>query len=92
MISLDKCNETCNFAADLSSKVFFLSKTKDVNIKVPNIITNRNGAKTLIKHISYDCKCKFNSTTCNSYQKRNNKHINSSVESMYVQKIRSSFH
>ena len=54
MISLDKCNETCNFAAELSSKVFFLSKTKDVNIKVPNIITNRNGAKILIKHISYD--------------------------------------
>ena len=54
MISLDKCNETCNFAAELSSKVFFLSKTKDVNIKVPNIITNRNGTKILIKHISYD--------------------------------------
>ena len=27
----------------------------------------------MIKYISYDCKCKFNSTTCNSNQKWNNK-------------------
>ena len=61
---------------DLSREVFVLSKTKDVNIKVPNIMTNRNEAATLVKHISYDCKCKFNSATCNSNKKRNNKHIN----------------
>ena len=61
---------------DLSPEVFVLSEAKDVNIKVPNIITNRNKATTLVKHISYDCKCKFNSTTCNSNKKRNNKHIN----------------
>ena len=61
---------------DLSPEVFVLSEAKDVNIKVPNIITNRNEAVTLVKHISYDCKCKFNSTTCNSNKKRNNKHIN----------------
>ena len=29
-------------------------------------------AKTLVKHISCDCKCKFNSKTCNSNQKWNN--------------------
>ena len=26
----------------------------------------------MVKHVSYDCKCKFNSTTCNSNQKWNN--------------------
>ena len=26
----------------------------------------------MTKHISFDCKCKFNSTTCNSNKKWNN--------------------
>ena len=37
------------------------------------MITNKNEAKPMTKHISCDCKCKFNSITCNSYQKWNNK-------------------
>ena len=37
------------------------------------MITNRNEAKSMTKHISCDCKCKSNSTTCNSNQKWNNK-------------------
>ena len=36
------------------------------------MITKKYEAKTLIKHISCDCKCKFNGTTCNSNQKWNN--------------------
>ena len=32
----------------------------------------RNEVITLIKHISSDCKCKFDSTACNSNQKWNN--------------------
>ena len=34
---------------------------------------NKNEVKTVTKHILFDCKCKFNSTTCNSNQKWNNK-------------------
>ena len=30
------------------------------------MITNKNEAKAMTKHISCGCKCKFNSTTCNS--------------------------
>ena len=36
------------------------------------MITNVNKAKTLVKHISCDCKWKFDSTTGNSNQQRNN--------------------
>ena len=36
------------------------------------MITRINEAKTLVKHISCDCKCKFNSTTFNSNQNWNN--------------------
>ena len=44
---------------------------KPTQIKV-NIITNKDEAKTMRKHISCDCKCKFNSTIRNSSQKWNN--------------------
>ena len=37
------------------------------------MITNKNEAKPMTEHISYDCKCKFNSTICNSNQELNNK-------------------
>ena len=33
------------------------------------MIARINEVKTLLKHISCDCKCKFDSTTCNSNQK-----------------------
>ena len=35
--------------------------------------TNKDEAKTMTEHFSCDCKCKFNSTTCSSNQKWNNK-------------------
>ena len=65
IISLDKCNESCNV---LSSKICVSEKTKDMNVKVFNMITNKNEAKATTKHISCDCKCKLNS----SNQKWNN--------------------
>ena len=37
------------------------------------MITNKNKAKTIEKHISCYCMGKFNSITCNSNQKQNNK-------------------
>ena len=72
MISLDKCNASCNTADDLCTKICIPSKTKDINVKTFNMITNKNEAKTMVKHVSCDCKRKFNGTTCNSYQKWNN--------------------
>ena len=35
---------------------------KHVFPKKFNILTNENGAKIMTKHISCNCKCKFNST------------------------------
>ena len=37
-----------------------------------NVITRMNGSKTLTKHISCGCKCKFMGRTRNSNQKWNN--------------------
>ena len=69
MISLDKCNGSCDAVEDLSTKICVLSETKYVNVKVFHKITRKNEVKTLVEHISCDCKCKFDSTTCNSNQK-----------------------
>ena len=52
---------------------YVFQKKQDINVKAFNEIANKNEAKTMTKHISCDCKCKFNCTTCNSSQKWNNK-------------------
>ena len=46
MISLDKCNESCNAADYLSTKICVPRKRKDVNVKVFNMITVIDEAKT----------------------------------------------
>ena len=57
----------------ISPKIYVPKETEDITVKAFNMITNKNKAKIRKKHISYDCKCKFNSTSCNSNQKWNNK-------------------
>ena len=69
MISLNICTECCNV---LSPKICAPKETKDINVKALNMITTKDEAKAMTKHISCDCKCKFNSTICNSKQKWNN--------------------
>ena len=46
----------------------FLMKQK-TNVKVFNMIARIYEAKILIKHITCDGKCKFDSITCNLNQK-----------------------
>ena len=69
VISLDNCSESCNV---LSPKIYVPKETKDINVRSLNMTTNKNEAKTMAKHISCYCNCKFNSTTCNSNKKWNN--------------------
>ena len=69
MISWDKCSGSCNV---VPSKIGVLKKTKDLNFKAFNLITNKNEAKAMKKHISCDCECKLKSSTCNWNQKWNN--------------------
>ena len=51
MISLCKCSGNFNSVDELSRKVCVPYKMKDVNVKVVNIITNQNEAKTKPKRI-----------------------------------------
>ena len=47
----------------------FPSKTEDLNWSVFNVITGINELKTLTKHISCECKYKFDGRKCNSDRK-----------------------
>ena len=68
LVKLDRCTGSCNTLNDLSNKECFLNKTKDLNLRVLNIITGIDESKSLTKHISCECKCKFDGRSCNSDQ------------------------
>ena len=52
LISLDKCPRSC-----MSYQQKYVFETQKTNVKAFNMITNKNEAKTMTKHISCDCKC-----------------------------------
>ena len=72
-VKLDRCFEGCNTLLDLSNQVCIPDKTDDVNLSIFNLITGIDELKTLAKHISCECKCKFDRKKCNSDQWWNNK-------------------
>ena len=67
-VKLDKCVGGCNTLNDLSNKICVSNKTEDLNLRVFSIIIGVNESKTLTKHISCECKCKFDGRKCNSDQ------------------------
>ena len=66
LVKLDTCVGNCNTLNDLSNKACFRNKTEDLNLNVFNMITWINESKTLTKHISCECKCRFDGRKCNS--------------------------
>ena len=71
-VNLDGCVRSCNTINDLSNKLCVPNKTEDLNLRVFNMIAAINESKTLTKHISCQCKCKFDGRKCNSNKKWNN--------------------
>ena len=58
-VKFDRCVGSCNTLNDLSSNVCIPNKAEDLNLSVFNIITGINESKALIKHVSCECKCRF---------------------------------
>ena len=48
-VKLDRCVRSCNTLNDLSNKLCFPNKTKDLNALVFNMITGKNQSKILTK-------------------------------------------
>ena len=59
MVSLDRCNGSCNTLDNPADRICVPNKTEDINWNVFNVITTINKWKTLLTLISHDCKCKF---------------------------------
>ena len=72
-VKLDRCFRSCNTLNDLFNKVYVPNKTEDLNLSMFNMITIINESNTLTKHISCECKCRFDGRKCNSDQWWNNK-------------------
>ena len=51
----------------------FSNKTEDLNQSLLNMIAEINESKSLTKHISCKCKCRFDGRKCNSDKWWNNR-------------------
>ena len=58
---------------DLSNKICVPNKKEDLNLSLFNTITRIDESKSLTKHISCKCKCRFDGRKCNWGQWWNNK-------------------
>ena len=58
-VKLNRWFGSFNTISDLSNMACFPNKAEDLNLSVFNMITWINELKTLTKHISCECKCKF---------------------------------
>ena len=65
-VNLDRCVGSCNTLDEIEYD------TEDLKLHVFNMITGIKEWRTLTKHISYKCECKFDNKKCNSNQKWNN--------------------
>ena len=72
MIKLDSSVGSCDTLNDLSNKVCIPNKTVGLNLSVPKIVMGINESKTLTKHISCKCTCRFDGRKCNSDEWWNN--------------------
>ena len=65
---LDRCVGSCNTLNDLSNKVCVSNKTEELNLSMLTMITGINESMILTKHLSCECKSKFDWIKCNSNQ------------------------
>ena len=67
-VKLDRSAAGCNTINDLSHKACVSNKREDLYLSVFNIIAGTYQLKTLAKHISCECKWKFDETKYKSNQ------------------------
>ena len=71
-VNLGWCVESFNALDDLSHRVRVRNEKEDLNFHVFNMIAEINESRTLTKHISWKCECKFDDRKYNLNQKWNN--------------------
>ena len=66
VVNSERFAGSCNTLNAFSNKVCVPNKTEDLHLSVLNMISGENELKTLTKHVSCECKCKFDGRKCNS--------------------------
>ena len=80
MVTLDRCNGSCNTLHELSGKIYFLNKAEDVNSIFFNMTTKITETKILAKDISCVCEHKFDARKYNLNQEWNKECVNMSAK------------
>ena len=70
-IKVDRCIRSCNNITNPYSKVCLPDITKNVTVKVFNLISQQNEMKEISFHKSCRCDCLLNKSVCNDKQKSN---------------------
>ena len=72
VVKLDRCSGSCSTMNDLSNKACASNKKEDLNLSIFNMISGITEPKALAKHMSRECKFKFDGRKCNSDKWWNN--------------------
>ena len=67
-IKVNKCSGSCNNKNDPFTKLCVPDITKNINVKVFNIMARTNETRQIVWHETCKCICKLTSAVCNSRQ------------------------
>ena len=67
-VLVNKCSGSCNTLDDPMAKRCVPNIIKNVNMKVYNFLIRLNETRNVLRHESYKCVCRLNSSVCNSKQ------------------------
>ena len=67
-INVSKCSGSCNNIKDPFAKLCVPDITKNINVKVFNLMAIINETRQIVWHETCKCICKLTSAACNSRQ------------------------
>ena len=70
-ITINKCKGSCNTFNDPYAKICVPDTTKNINVKVFNLMSRPNETIHIEWHKTCKCKCRLDASVCNNKQKRN---------------------
>ena len=71
-VKTSKCSSNCNNINDPYAKICVPDITKNLNVKVFNLVSRSNETKHIKWHETCKCKCRLDAIVCNNKQRWNN--------------------
>ena len=70
-VKINKCKGSCNTINDPYAKLCVTDTTKNINVKVFNLMSRTNETRHLEWHKTCKCKCRLDASVCNNKQRWN---------------------